>query len=113
MSVDVTGGGWEGGGESDAINRDLLEYLQVKGKNGVVIDGLVSWIDLQQDGVSEEIWMAQAVASFTDDEVNFSKDALWKACEKNIGDTASARQGKNKRKADIDDINKALKKLKC
>ena len=30
MAVAVSGGGWEGGGDSDAINRDLLEYLQVK-----------------------------------------------------------------------------------
>ena len=101
MSVDVTGGGWEGGGENDAINRDLLEYLQDKGRNGVVIDGLVAWIELEQETVAEVIYMAHAVASFTDEEVNEAKAALWKACEKNIGETAPPRQGLMVHKAPV------------
>ena len=36
---------------------------------------------------------------------------MWRACEKNIGDTIPKRQGNNKKKADIDDIVKALRKL--
>ena len=101
MSVDVTGGGWEGGGENDAINRDLLEYLQDKGRNGVVIDGLVTWIELEQETVAEVIYMAHAVASFTDEESNEAKAALWKACEKNIGETAPPRQGLMVHKAPV------------
>ena len=80
VGVDVSGGGWEGGGDINAINPDLLEYLQVKGKKGVVIDGFISWMDLQQEGVAEELYLAQALAEFSDVEVNDAKASLWKAC---------------------------------
>ena len=109
----MKGGGWEGGGESDAINRGLLEFLQNNGKNGVVIDGVVAWIDVQTDGVAEAIWMSQAEAKYSDEEVNDAKKALWDAAGKNIGDSFPKRIGKSKRGSDIDDIHKALMKLKC
>ena len=46
MSDGMTGGGWKGGGETDAIDRGLLEFVQEHGKNGVVIDGIIAWIDI-------------------------------------------------------------------
>ena len=89
----MKGGGWEGGGESDAINRGLLEFLQNNGKNGVVIDGVVAWIDVQTDGVAEAIWMSQAEAKYSDEEVNDAKKAPWDAEGKNIGDSFQKRIG--------------------
>ena len=69
MFSDMKGGGWEGGGDSDAIDRGLLEFLKDNGKNGVVIDGVVSWIEIQMEGAADGIWKAQAEAKYNDDEV--------------------------------------------
>ena len=113
MFCDMKGGGWEGGGDSDAIDRGLLEFLKDNGKNGVVIDGVVSWIEMQMEVAADGIWKAQAEAKYSDDEVMAGKKALWDAAMKNIGDTQPRRQGKSKRWSDIDDIHKALIKLKC
>ena len=58
------------------------------------------------------LWKARAIDRYCDAEVTTAKAALWKASEKNIGYAAPARQGDNKTKADLDDIDLALKKLK-
>ena len=113
MSDGMTGGGWEGGGETDAIDRGLLEFVQEHGKNGVVIDGIIVWIDIQQDRSADMLWKARALDRYCDAEVTTAKATLWKASEKNIGYGAPARQGEHKTKADIDDIDNALKKLKA
>ena len=113
MFGDMKGGGWEGGGDSDAIDRGLLEFLKDNGKHGVVIDGVVSWIEVQMEVGAENIWKAQAEAKYSDEEVMDGKKALWDAAQKNIGETQPRRQGKSKRWSDIDDIHKALMKLKC
>ena len=110
---DVKGGGWKGGGDSDGVDPGLVEYLNIIGKNGVVIDGVVAWIDVQQDGASDEIWKAQAGDKYTADEIENGKKALWDAAEQNLGETLPKRKGNNKTSSDIEDIHKALLKLKC
>ena len=59
------------------------------------------------------LWKARALDRYCDAEVTTAKAALWKASKKNIGYGAPARQGEHKTKADIDDIDNALKKLKA
>ena len=103
------GGGWEGGGESDAIDRRILEFLKENGKNGIVIDGVIAWIDIHKDRSADMLWKARAIDRYCDAEVTTAKAALWKASEKNIGYAAPATQGDNKTKADLDDIDLALK----
>ena len=73
MVCDMKGGGWEGGGDSDAIDRGLLEFLKDNGKNGVVIDGVVSWIKIQMEGAADGIWKSQAEAKYSDKEVMAGK----------------------------------------
>ena len=58
----MLGRGWEGGGETDAIDRGLLEYF----KNGIVVDGVISWIDIQQDRSADQLWKAQAIDRYCD-----------------------------------------------
>ena len=117
MATNLTGGGW--GGVSDtggggSVDRELFEYLgdpAGPGKNGVVINGVIAWIDVVQDGPAEMVWKAQADSHFVDTEISEAKEALWKASREHLGDTVN-RQGENKKKKEIDDISEGLKKLK-
>ena len=117
MTTNLTGGGWVGvsdTGGGGSVDRELFEYLgdpAGPGKNGVIINGVVAWIDVVQDGPAEMVWKAQADGHFIDAEISEAKDALWKACREHLGDTVS-RQGENKKKKEIDDISEGLKKLK-
>ena len=101
----MKGGGRKGGDEEDVFKET--------GKNGIVLDGVVLWICVQKKGTAENIWKAEADARFLEEEIQVAKDNLWKACEANIGYKAPKRQGDNKKKADTDDIHKALDKLIC
>ena len=112
MASDFAGGGWIVRGENDTIDSGILDFLHSYGSHGIVVDGVISWIDLQLDSVADNIWIAHAIASYSDEEVLNAKSVLWKACEKLIGETAPVRQGGNKKRSNIDDIVKALRKLK-
>jgi hypothetical protein len=112
-------GGWVGAadtGGGGSVDHGLLEFLgdpAGHGKNGIVIDGLVSWINLVQESVTENVWKQQVLSHYEENEISESKAELWKACEVNIGDTLkSRRQGDNKTLMEIDDIHKGLRKLK-
>ena len=112
MSDTTKGGGWVGGGDANAIDHGLLEYFKEVGKNGIVIDGVIAWINVQQDRSADGIWKDQANDSYTDDEINAAKAALWNASEKNIGSDAPVIICESKKKNYIDDIRNALTKLK-
>ena len=119
IATDLTGGGWVGAaytGGGGSVDHGLLEFLgdpAGHGKNGIVIDGLVSWINIVQGSVTENVWKQQVLSHYEENEISESKAALWKACEVNIGDTLkSRRQGDNKTLMEIDDIHKGLRKLK-
>ena len=112
MASDFAGGGWIVCGESNTIDGGILDFLHSYGSHGIVIDGVISWIDLQLDSVADNIWIAHAIASYSDEEVLAAKSNLWKSCEKLIGEPAPMRQGGNKKRSNIDDIAKALRKLK-
>ena len=111
MASDFISNGWRACEENGIVDSGLIEFLQLKGSNGIVIDGLIAWIDLNLDCVAEDLWMVKTLETFSEDEVNSAKTALWAACEMNIGETIPRRQGENKKKSDVNDIVKALKKL--
>ena len=120
MSEEMKGGGWEidsaGDSDTDAVtwtntNWDLVNFLMEHGKNGIVLNGVVAWIAIVMERGANELWVSQAVAKFSDEEVNDAKANLWKAATKELGDV-QARQGENKKKSDIQDIHKALVLLK-
>ena len=115
MSGDFVGGGWKGPGESEGnkIDRLFFEYFSEHAKNGVVVDGVVAWIDIQDGRTAEAVWKAQAVEKYDQLEITNAKKALWDASEEKIGYTAPVRIGDSKKSGDIDDIFKALQKLKC
>ena len=116
-TTDLAGGGWVGAGDTGGggtIDRGLLEFLgdpTGRGKNGIVIDGLVAWINVVHDEVAENVWKEQAENHYDSKEVTDAKVALWKASGGQAGDSVQ-RQGGNKKKMEIDDIHKGLRKLK-
>ena len=115
MSDEMKGGGWDGAGDStDAVNNEHVEFWQFlgeHGKNGIVLNGLVAWINIVHDRGANDLWKVQANMKYSDDEVSDAKANLWKAASKALS-PAPARQGENKKKSEIEDIHQALQKLK-
>ena len=54
----MTGGAWTGG-DSDGF-VDVANFLMMKAKHGVIIDGILVWIDIQQKETAPMLWQAQA-----------------------------------------------------
>ena len=112
MSDEMKGGGWEvgwvGSDDPDAVNCEFVNFLINHGKNGIVINGAVAWINSVHDRVAYEIWIMQALETYSDDEINEAKADLWKAAANAIGGPATARQGENKKRSDIEDIHQTM-----
>ena len=107
----MTGGAWPCG-DTDAF-VDITDFLFSKAKNGVIINGILTWIDIQQKETAPALWEAQADEYFSEQEIMEAKKALWTACGKKfeiIGKLVN--RSADKKKATIDDIGKAMIKLK-
>ena len=63
------------------------------------------------DEIAENVWKEQAESHYDSKEITEAKEALWKASGGQAGDIVR-RQGGNKKKMEIDDIHKGLRKLK-
>ena len=101
-----TGGGEEGGGE---LPGDVLKQLRDHGEKGVVISGLVAWMEVQMDTEGCEVWRALVERNWLEAEVNQAKEALKAACgpllETLVPEFKTKRQKKDK---EIEDIRKAI-----
>ena len=103
--VPDTGGG-VGGGDLPA---DVLKHLRDHGTKGVVISGLVAWMEVQMDTEGCEIWRALAERNWLEGEVSQAKEALKAACgpllETLVPEFKTNRQKKEK---EIEDSRKAI-----
>ena len=52
MASDFLSNGWRACEENGIVDSGLIEFLQLKGSNGIVIGGLIAWIDLNLDCVA-------------------------------------------------------------
>ena len=112
MSEGMTGA--SGGGAEDKSFADFQDYLQLHAKNGVILNGVLTWIDIQQKTTAPLVWRNQAIAWFSEPEVMEAKEALWKVCEnkvKIIGKLVN-RTSNDKKNVSIGDIGDAMAKLK-
>ena len=110
MLVSMAGGAW-GGGEEAFI--DVTDFLMNKAKNGVAINGILTWIDIQQKETAPIFWQAQADENFTDEEVMDAKKALWKACGTKLEIIGPiVNRTADRKKTTIDKFGKAMIKLK-
>ena len=54
MLDSMTGGLWAGGDSKGFV--DIADFLMMKAKNGVIIDGILVWIDIQQKETAPMLW---------------------------------------------------------
>ena len=53
--------------------QDCCEFIRVHATNGVLLNGLLLWPDMQWKVTPENIWKAQAVKKFDSEEITGSK----------------------------------------
>ena len=97
MPLDMNGGAGEGGGGDGQDGRldDVYSFLKNDAMNGIAINGILVWMDVQQKCTPPNILLAQAAEAFVEIEVDAARAALWKAAgnRKNlIGEITEAQE---------------------
>ena len=108
--VPDTGGGEGGGSLPDAV----LNQLSDNGQQGIVISGLVAWMEVQMDTEGCEVWRSLAERNWLEGEVTQAKEALKSACG-HLLETLVPEFKTNRQKLSlaIEDIRKAIVALKA
>ena len=91
--------------------QETVTCLSNLALHGVILNGLLLWVDIQRRTIASGIWKAEATKHFTQEEITNAKNLLWDACDENIIGKLINRQGGNKSQTEIDDIETALSKL--
>ena len=79
--------------------------------HGVILDGLLLWVDTQRRTIASDLWKEETIRHFTPEEITSAKNRLWDVCDENIIGKLVKRQGPTKQQNEIDDIANALEKL--
>ena len=105
---DDTGGG-NGVGQHPPV---VLEQMSKFGSHGIVISGVITWMQAQLDTLGAEIWRSLAERCFQAGEVTAAKDALKNAkgptLEKLVLEFKTNRSGPNKKSKELSDIRNAI-----
>ena len=72
MSEGMTGASRRG--YEDKSFADFQNYLDDHAKNGVILNGVLTWIDIQQRTTAPLVWRNQANAWFSEPEVMEAKE---------------------------------------
>ena len=107
----------EGGGGPDHPGDglgDVFKYLGEKGSNGIAMNGILVWMEIQQRSSSKNIVLSQAAYAFCDTEVDAARAALWKAAarRKDLIGEIIAHKSPGKKEKNLEDIYKAMMVLK-
>ena len=104
-----------GGGPAGNIPLVISDKISEHSQNGVVLSGIVAWIEVQLDTVGNTIWRPLADKSWSESEISTAKEALRATCGQDLinlyPDFKTNRQGGNKKLKEIDDIVKAIQAL--
>ena len=101
------------GDESESL-RKFMEDVKSTAKNGIILSGVLSWVDIQTHTTAVGVRQEQMASLFTLEEIEEAMEDLWSACGGDstvIGAIARRNNVPNKAKNMIDDIFKAFKKL--
>ena len=91
--------------------QDCCDFIKVHAMNGVILNGLLLWADIQRKVTPENIWKVQAVKKFDSEEITESKDLLWRIAGDSILGKMVKRQGANKTSSECSDICYVLTSL--
>ena len=116
MSLDMHGGAGEGGGGDDQDGRlvDVFSFMKNNAMNGIAINGLLVWMDVQQKTTPPNILLAQAAATFCEIDVDAARADLWKAAgnRKDLIGEIVAHRNPGKKEKNLEDIHKTMMILK-
>ena len=60
------------------------EFLKNSAPNGVVLSGLLLFINIQRKSTGENIWKAQVLKRYLPEDIAVAKSALWEVADENI-----------------------------
>ena len=72
------------GDESESLKKFLAD-VKVTAKNGIVLSGVLAWVDIQSHTTAVGVRQEQMASLFTLDEIEEAVEDLWSACG---GDTS-------------------------
>ena len=95
----------------DPKNKVAVDFIMANTINGVVINGLLIWMDIQNQTTPPAIWKAQLIELFTDEEILEAKKALFDT----VGGTGTRigifENHPKKKSLHAEDLVTAMKKL--
>ena len=84
--------------------QDCVDFIKIQATNGVVLNGLLLWADIERKTTAENIWKTQAISKFDKDEISEAKIELWRIYGESTLGKLVKRQGSGKAKSELDDI---------
>ena len=110
------GGAWvpddSGGGGGGGPPPCVLEQMSKLAGHGIVISGVITWMQAQIDTFGTDIWRSLAERCFLAGEVTAAKEALRSArgpvLETLLPEFKTNRSGLNKKSKELDDIRNAI-----
>ena len=97
-------------GNSNGV-QDCCDFIKLHTKNGVILNGLLLWADIQRKVSPENIWKEKAVKRFDNEEITEAKELLWRTAGDSILGKMVKRQGANKSLSECNDMCHALTSL--
>ena len=101
------------GDESESFKK-FKNDVKNTAKNGIILSGVLAWVDIQTHTTAEGVRQQQMASLFTLEEIEEAVEDLWGACggqDSIIGAIPKRNNVANKAKNLVDDVFKAFKKL--
>ena len=92
-------------------SKDALDFISANSSHGVVINGLLIWIDIQNQTTPPAIWKAQMIELFTDDEILEAKTRLFNAVGGEATRIGIFENHPKKKSLHAEDLVTAMKRL--